>query len=447
MGNDVIARFAGRELPVMLLELTDPGFEQRIRLGIAASAFADDPPDLAARFTVSRRGRNLFAGHVVDVETDANADHRYVLTGARAASWSDRLTGGLGLARKTSKAEVLYQIARTNDIPPQGIHIEGWRPRRERFVVVVPVEGAMEKGALSAGGVVISTDLGDTGTIETLATLGPTELNEAFLEPGAWAVAVVEAATLYDAETAGVAAARRVVERLALGSRYSLSVTPGGGIRAFHRHQALEYIRLRPIAGVVGLESQDRAWLRGYEYATLRTPLRADAFEGLMEALSSEDQAMDQAVSAWRRAVDEPDPLVAAGAVSEALEWYARGSKAPKRFSDEARSEIVARAIDGLPGDQAAVVARVLNEGLTRPGLMPRVRAAAAADNVPVTEEEFSVLDHLRSARNKVQHGDNLVPVTRDEALLGLAVVNRLLMFRLHRAAGPQEPIPEVNDG
>lgn len=99
---------------------------------------------------------------------------------------------------------------------------------------------------------------------------------------------------------------------------------------------------------------------------------------------------MREALSAWRRAAEETDPLAAVVALWEAVEFYASGAKVPKIFPDKAaRRSLKRRATEGLEGDQLRRMEDVLGM-LNQPPLLVRLKAALEADGVPTRRTNLS---------------------------------------------------------
>lgn len=106
---------------------------------------------------------------------------------------------------------------------------------------------------------------------------------------------------------------------------------------------------------------------------------------------------VSEAISAWRRAAEERDPLAAVVALWESVEFYASGARARKIFDKPLLKTIRERAIEGLEGEQLERVRDILAR-LNEPPLMVRLRAALDEDEVPYREEELSMLQKIRRA-------------------------------------------------
>lgn len=147
---------------------------------------------------------------------------------------------------------------------------------------------------------------------------------------------------------------------------------------------------------------------------------------------------MHEAVSAWRRAAEEPNPLAAVVALWEAIEFYASAVKSSKSklFQKAQRKAIYERATRGLQGQQLERVEDVLAV-LNQPSLMMSLRAALKEDQVPYTEEEYRLLRSVRDARNEFVHGRSREAPSEADVRHAKAIVNRMLVCRIRRLTTP----------
>jgi hypothetical protein len=286
------------------------------------------------------------------------------------------------------------------------------------------------RGQVDAGSVALTVDPEVPGRF---VGLGLPELYSAFVEPGFWAITVVHATRMYEAEQQGILTVDRVLGRLALAARYSLSETPRGVLRPFRRQRWQEQVRLRQIAGVAGVDRPGK-WLRGYAHDYVITPMDAGILEGLEADVGAADDRVDEAISGWRRANTQADPAVAVVALSEAIEFYSAGVQVEHLFSDEERDVIRDAASTGLSGTQLERVQQLAGN-LNDAPLSARLRAALDADRVHYSEAEFGLLAKFRGLRRAILHGEARKVPTDDELREALALVNRMIMFRLRRLA------------
>jgi hypothetical protein len=141
---------------------------------------------------------------------------------------------------------------------------------------------------------------------------------------------------------------------------------------------------------------------------------------------------VSEAISAWRRAAEERDPLAAVVALWESVEFYASGARARKVFDKPLLKTVRERATEGLEGEQLERVRDMLAR-LNEPPLMVRLKAALDEDGVPYREEELSMLQKVRRARNDLVHGRSRETPSEADLKYAVAVVNRMLHYRIAR--------------
>lgn len=446
-GLPVVACWGDRCLKARLLSESAPDpLGRHVDLLIPSEELLRDPPDLlvpvkvwlAPELGVPEEHHLRFGGYVISLEP--RDEKTWLLKAHNVAKWSEGTSGGLGI-RPFDPREVFWSIARDQGTPPDKVHIAGWEPPSERFLVAVPVEGIEPTGELDAGSLGMTKD---PEVPKRWIGLGPGDLQAAFVEPQFWAVTWVEAPTLWDAEQAAVRRFERLVRRVVLAARYSLPAVPGGTLRAFRRARHLEQVRLRPIAGVEGMRTQ-RTWLRGYGRSQVEVKLDSGVLEGVQGFIGTPNEQIDEAISAWHRATKERDASVAVVALAEALEFYAAETKVAKLFTPAELKTVREAAIDAFAeilrkrgttdprGKEKSKRIEDVVGGLNAPPFNVRLKAALAADGVPLTPSEFDVLAHFRLLRDKIVHGQDRELPDEDELDQAVGLVNRILLHRLHR--------------
>lgn len=434
-GLPVRACFGDRCLDAMLLsEERPPNEGVSIELLLTADELHRDPPDLATQLRVYHHpslnvpdpDKARFGGYVTGLE--AAGDGRWLLHANNMANWSEYRIPGWGL-RNHQNEETVYTMARAVGMPHERIHIRGWNPTVEPMMVVVPVEGMACLSGVDATDTIALTP--DPEVLKQFAGLGPDELQEAFAGTSHRAVGIFEARTMFDAERQGVYVFGRVLRRLALAARYTSAEMPGGDLRDFHRARLLEQLKLRPIAGVVGLRTK-RMWLRGYALMQAEASLDAGVLAGVGEFIGAPDQRTDEAIEAWRRATLEPDASVAVIALAEAIEFYVGDTKVPRLFTEDELAAIREGALANVDEARRQRVVDMVGK-LNEPSVNMRLRAAMDADQVRYSESEFSLLARFRGLRNKIIHGQERKLPSDDELRQALALVDRLLLVRLRR--------------
>ncbi len=85
-----------------------------------------------------------------------------------------------------------------------------------------------------------------------------------------------------------------------------------------------------------------------------------------------------------------------------------------------------------LEGEKAERVSDILGR-INEPPLMARLRTALEEDGVPYNDDELALLQRLRRARNDLVHGRSRVPPSETDLRYAIAIVNRMLVYRMNR--------------
>jgi hypothetical protein len=437
---DVVVSIGARRYAARLIEIDpkSPG-EQGAIVTIAATDLLADAPDLAAALRIFASGgqanptEQLFSGHVVEAAPDDAG--RWRLRAAKLATWHERITGAASFGPNTGP-DILWSIYRSNGVPPAEIPIPpNWSPKRETFAVAVPIEGVEPVGEVRAGPVRITADH-EIG--RQFGGFDHPDVRAEFDRTGVLGVVGVTTRRMHDAEQEGLRVIGLVVNRLAIASRFSLARVPAGELRAFRRAQSLERLRLVPVVGVHGTLT-GRRWLRGYAYTSVVSPVLGSVVRGLERSIATLDERIDEAINAWRRATSTDDPTTAVIALAEACEFYANGVEIPHMFTEAERVTIREQAIEGLEGARRERVTRLFDR-LNDPSFRTRLVASLKLDEVPHDGAEVKLLTDLYAQRSKILHGSERKLPTDDELRQAIALVNRMIVFRLHRLDSELEP-------
>jgi hypothetical protein len=388
---------------------------------VSAAALAGVPADYRAEARLLVSEKHLTAGWVTTAKVELpevaiEVRNRVIL--------SEQVIGYLSFANMTGD-EMAWSMAQWMGMTP---HVPGLRPITETIAVAMPITGLDLAGEIHLDPVTVT---GDRRLIEIMAEpLKAAPEKEAFLAAGAWAVVRIEAPLLFVADQATVPLIEAAIDRLALEAQYSLAPAPGGTALPFARAALFT----DPTAGRTTLahgHRTGRTWLRTLDNPPIRT--RAGGRRLVLPAIP-DDPAWTDALRAWRRAVRETDRLAAVGALFEAVEFYASGTKVPRVLSPDELGQI-SKAIGAL--DLALEKRQRLGDVLARanePPLRIRLVAALEADAVPYSAEEVKRLWHLRDHRNDALHGSRRGDPKNDDLDLAKRFVNRMLVFRAWRA-------------
>jgi hypothetical protein len=307
-------------------------------------------------------------------------------------------------------------------------HVPGFRPVQDRMLVVVPVSGVDFDA--SYGPVLISRD---RGLVDGLTKrLRPSAEVDSFVAAQCWAFAEIEAPTLLSAERAAVPLIDEAIARIRLEGQYSLATNPDGVALSFSRQGLLT----DPIAHttvLVTARDTKRTWMRSLGVHRVIAPASARRVEIPSVAMNKE---WVYALRAWDRATRQADRLVAVGDLFEAVEFYAAGTKVPHILTHkEVRRVLRAIRAQGLGTAQQARLTETV-AAANEPPLRIRFVEALRQDRVPYSVQEVDRLWNLRRHRNDALHGHDRGAPDSDDLQLGLALVNRMLVFRAWRSGG-----------
>lgn len=246
-----------------------------------------------------------------------------------------------------------------------------------------------------------------------------------------WANTVVEAASLVDAERAGIESVTDALAWLLLLTRYSLSIDPFGDLRDYDRPRAaLSSVSLVGPTRVKSMTSSHQ-WLRDSDWGLSTppfTPSTAGRLGRLCGSLPSDDH-LRQAVVLWFGATRASNPYERITLLWRALELCAISSgRGQTLFDHDALERLRSEAPTWLNPDQQSRY-RGWASQLNETPLMPRRLGAAQLHRVPLEEADVGVLRRVRKVRNAMEHGHPpsapyLADIDRAVALLG-----RILVF------------------
>jgi hypothetical protein len=323
--------------------------------------------------------------------------------------------------------ELIYSTLRDSGQPEEKMVIQGLDEiGEEPMLVVVPVLGIEIEEEVTVGQVSIVP--GGKATAPYLERAVLELVAKPLLDASAHAVFATTARFLRDAEAQAIEEIDVVLAYLQLTGHYGLLFRPDGEAQKFHRDDA----RVRPVRGeVVAVEglSSGRCWVRVPEDRTppLALALEAAAAPHLERELTLAER---QALIAWRRAAAEGDPVAAATALSDALEFYAAGVSAPALFSAD-ELKLLLESIPPLESHKDKVVRDMINR-LNGAPLKSRLVEAIKRDGATLSSSELDFLwKRIRSARNGAVHGKGGDPSTLPEIELALSLVARLLAQRV----------------
>lgn len=426
-------RFGGDSVTsgIESLTMTEELFsDAKAEARIAGRSFAGKVADFRPMSVIDDASQRLFTGWVDRLEiVDGFAQVR-MRNGYQLEGRFDRLVRGGGVTPE----EMAWSIGRIAGFTEESLHIQGFARIADRFHVAMPVRGVLLDGEPRFDRVRITQD---TATIRAaLDFVSNTSWVDELLKDECWAIATVEAGSLYDAEQEGVSLIHATLDRLVLESHYSFASSPDGELLPFRREDLFTDAQAVPVALVRAATRGGRAWIRTLGELAHTQSLTNRRVQ-LVGPRVGERLQFDEAIRAWRRALVTSDRVAAATAISEAIEFYAAGSKPSLSFSGE-QVRALRKAVRTARTRQGQLLALTsaqrqrLNDQLgllNQPSLKQRLRTALSLDEVPYTEDEIAVVWHVRDTRNNFLHGRSRDEPDEDELDLSRAFVNRLLVW------------------
>lgn len=391
------------------------------------SAKPDYQSEAQVLFRVNGETHVMFTGFVMAVEPQGGETLITMASGLQ--TMQEQMLGGLAFGG-VSGPEMMWALFISSGRDPDVIEIEGYEPGPlEVFEVATALDGITVEEPIELGEV----RLLPAGAVSRMAH-GQKDLEERYAGGSAWALVLRTARTLLDAETEGLSAIDSALAWLTTRTRYSGVALPSRlTARRFRRDWTFARVSRRDVAFTKGL-STGRWWLRSPQGIAYRPPLSLADVEDLRMLPLHPDPSpqVREALSAWRRAAEETDPLAAVVALWECIEFYVSGISVHDLFTREERRAILRKATEGLQGEQLGKVRNVIG-GLNDAPLMVRLKEGLKQDAVPYTQDELALLRNLRNIRNDFVHGRSRELPSEENLRFAKAIVNRMLVHRVDR--------------
>jgi hypothetical protein len=396
---------------------------------IAVEAFHGKAADFRSMSAVQDGDERVFLGWVGRVDVEEGAARIFMRNGYQLEGRFDRFAISNGIHH----TEMAWSIGRMAGFPEENLHIHGFKRVSDRFHVAMPVTGVVLDDERFG---TVRFVRAEATIREALDFVKDQAWVDRLLANGTWAIAAVEAGTLFEAERKGVALIVGTLDRLAVESQYSFALSPDGEVLPFRRESLSTDPQVVRVAVVRAASKQGRAWVRTLDDLNEPT-LLVDRRVGLIAPPVGEHVQFDEAIRAWRRSIAALDRIAAASAISEAIEFYVAGTDVNLAFAPNhvaALSKALRGAIEAENTLQALTAAQrqriddMLGK-LNEPSLKQQLLAALASDGVPFTKDEITRVWRIRNARNNFVHGKSRDEPDDDDLDLARAFVNRLLVW------------------
>jgi hypothetical protein len=371
----------------------------------------------------------MFTGLVDTADVDDKGIVRIELTGLHR-DLETSLMGALVFGEGTANVERIYSVVRQAGWPEDRMDFD-WTPGPlETFIIAAPVAALALTKPRRVG------DVTFTNVIAVTMNLPRAGIVAEFEQASCWASTTVEALTLVEAESAGVAKLSAALDEIRAFAGYSYPILDGA-VRSFNWQSTQARPSLSSLT-FVGAVAAPRRWLRDRIDPSTLVTLNLDELvlptateEGL--ALPPKRQ-LRRALAEWHLSADAPTEAARLAHLWRAMECYAAGVNlaavdTPSLFS---KDDLTAAA-DALhearvwTTDQAARIKDLVG-GLNNPPVLAKIRAALKADQIAVVDDEFDALVTTRGMRNDLEHGRNLTGAQYRALEVALAVANRIIV-------------------
>lgn len=383
-------------------------------------------------------GREMFSGVVQRAVPDG---HVVSLECEGAVPLLEQMAGGT-LAGNMQEAELLRALERCvglEDLLPLGEEVR--EPIEEPFEVIVPLSGIDVQDSIAVGNASLIPK--DDGA-QRVSRLDRDEVGEShavlineYKEASCYLLSEGLAATIDEAENAGLLAIDTALAWLITRGRYGAAILPNGDPQSFDRQKSLRAPHRGPVVLVMGTETK-RFWLRRPDPPLDAVGRRLNAYDNsLLPRLPAELEGNDRlALLALRLAASEIDPLMQIRALWQAIESYAEKRKGERKLFDKRATKMISkRLFEDEPLDLNERQRKRLEEAvenLNRGSLRQRLERRLKEDAVLVTEDELTLLQELYEVRNHIVHGRSVEdPPERDKINYGISIVARMLVHRV----------------
>lgn len=336
-------------------------------------------------------------------------------------------------ARSVTQPEMIWTVVRHAGFLPEQVRIQGFAPREETFTVIAPIRGVTCLSEYALAEVEFLADGGIRNVAREVAMNDAGEALACYESASAWAKTTCTAGTLLDAERAGLQRIDAGIAWLTLVSHFSAARVPNGPVRRFQRSWTRSRLH-RLDAVVVRGETTGRAWLRSPVDALIYPMLDLDEVGDLDSSsqFPMQDEQVRQAVLAWQRADEATAPIASIVYLWQAIEFFTAGTRMTPILDTSEMHRLRGKVLVGFDGPSRKRIADVLGMVNQAP-LLDRLRHALTEDAVPYSEAEFDLLKRMRNARNDFVHGREVPLPNESDRRSAIALVGRMLMYRVHR--------------
>ncbi|WP_141743605.1 hypothetical protein [Streptomyces abyssalis] len=330
---------------------------------------------------------------------------------------------------------MIYTLARGGGLRDDQIRVQGIEDLgSEVFEIVCPIRGIEVQDPIRIGSVTIASE----SAVELTSIPDPEGFASEFRGFQAYAVAYVTDRLMLSAEKVGIQEIDLCLSWLTVRSRYSVPPLPDGTLHSWDRASMFVSPSRGRFVYLRGL-STHRRWLRiPKQEVNLGNLELAQKHAGLTKPSLFRAAPMNirQAIVSCARAAKGIDDLDRVLALWEAIEFYVGDTSVPRLFS-KSEMKAIRKAMPKLDNDEKSSRLGILLGDLNSPPLIVKFRRRVAIDGAPVSQSDVDLFVKLRKIRNDAVHGRSLSEPESSEVSQAVAVLSRILVFRMH-ALGQQ---------
>jgi hypothetical protein len=387
-----------------------------------------EPIDYVAGADIKIDGEDAWAGSVVTavpleakihVECTSGVEMTESVMGAMGSEECPIMDLGYAIARSAGFSEENTEISHLDKLPLESIE------------VVVALEGVRVPGRRGMGPVTLVSPEQGLGALDAFdRDQLPSSLREAFERADCFAVVVVTASRLWDAENAALSEVDTVLGWMATRARFGLARLPDGQAQRYEREVTRSLPR-RGGAMVVRALGTRRRWVRDPGTLIERPTLELDDLHGqLAPDLPAVVDPSDRLALAAARRSFEGDPVQRVVALWEAFELYGGSESPPPVFEEGELERLKTELPSWLKAEQVDRLEGLFKLANNLP-LRRTLKEALARDGVPIGKSEWKALWKLRRIRNRTVHGATSGAIDERELERACSLLSRALVYRL----------------
>jgi hypothetical protein len=385
-------------------------------------------PDWWGSLEIESDGRHMFSGSVLTAVSDEDG----IRVSAASGIEMTEVLMGISSAEDFPHQDVVYAGAKAAGFSRERMVIQGLGDLPlEPIEVVSPLAGLEAPRSVALGRVTLLPPSEGRKALD--AYRQPTDASVKEWDcASSFALVVCDHTLLAEAELEALEIIDASLAWLTVRGRFGQACLPDGSLLMFDREAGRSAPRRAGAISVRGLAT-NRRWLRDPQLVTRRNALDLEENDVLWPPLTQRLSTSERlALLAARNAILGLDQAERAAEISDAFEYYAADAAPASLFEKSELRRLGRELPDWLSDDQLRRIREVLGMA-NQYSLGQRLRAALQIDEVPITNEEWAVLQRVRKIRNQVAHGAEPRGTDAADLDLALSLLSRALVYRMAR--------------